>query len=252
VQLYRLSLATILQRKVWVVALLWLLLIPAVLPNIMSYNISLVQPARAQAVWVSLWLLSITWIFFQGARLGEDTARSGLGAYFSSVGVSKTRQLFQISGACSSFFLSLIVIAVAICLFTAMPGDSKQAEMWVMLNVQYGLLFFFVTAPLLLLSIALGSRLGTTVGYVVPLALVLYGLYGVNHMGSLLSGKDAGLEWLFVFSPHYHLADLTERMVFKQGSLVTSEFLQILGYFTGIGLVTSVISILCFRVKSLA
>jgi len=102
------------------------------------------------------------------------------------------------------------------------------------------------------LSIALGSRLGTTVGYVVPLALVLYGLYGVNHMGSLLSGKDAGLEWLFVFSPHYHLADLTERMVFKQGCLVTSEFLQILGYFTGIGLVTSVVSILCFRVKSLA
>lgn len=249
-QLYRLSLVTILHRKVWVVALLWLLLMPAVLPNIMSYNVSLIQPARAQAVWVSLWLISITWIFFQGARLGEDTARSGLGSYFLSAGVSKTRQLFQILGACSAFLLSMIVIAVIICLIFAVPSDSQQSDMWLMLNVQYGLLFLFVTAPLLLLSIALGSRLGATVGYVVPLALVLYGLYGVNHMGSLLSGKGAGLDWLFVLSPHYHLADLTERLVFKQGSLVTSEFLQILGYFTGIGLVTSVVSILCFRVKS--
>ena len=79
-QLYRLTLATIIQRKVWVVALLWLIALPLVLPNIMTYqNISHVQPARAQAAWVSLWGIAITWILFQAARFGDETARSGLG-----------------------------------------------------------------------------------------------------------------------------------------------------------------------------
>jgi len=251
-QLYRLTLATIIQRKVWVVALLWLIALPLVLPNIMTYqNISLVQPARAQAAWVSLWGIAITWILFQAARFGDETARSGLGAYFLSVGKSNTKQLFQIWAACMSFLLPLVVLTIAVCLFGAMPDNAAQAEMWLLLNSQYALLFLLVIAPLLLLAIALGSRMGGSVGYIVPVALVLYGLYGVGHLASIANTANGPvLNWMYVFSPHYHLADLTERLVFKQGSMVGSEFFQIVGYFVGIGSVTAVFSSLYFRAKS--
>ncbi|MBT8045131.1 MAG: hypothetical protein KJO79_09295, partial [Verrucomicrobiae bacterium] len=87
-QLYRLTLATILQRKVWIVAFLCALVLPVVLPYITPYesNPTLIAPARAQVAWISLWVISIAWVFFQAARFGDDTARSGLGAYFLSAG----------------------------------------------------------------------------------------------------------------------------------------------------------------------
>lgn len=251
-KLYRLTLATILQRKVWVVAILWLVLLPLALPNmIATVNESLVQPARAQAVWVSLWGIALTWVFFQAARCGDELSRSGLGSYFLSLGVSNVRQLGQLTLACLTFLVPLVMIAIVVCLLGAMPGDSKQAEMWLLLNVQYGVLFLSAVTPLLLLGVALGSRLGGAVAYIVPVAMALYGLYGVGSLASLAdSNGGAMLNWLYVISPHYHLADLTERLVFKHGSMVTSEFFQVLGYFAGMGLVLFGFSALYFKAKS--
>lgn len=251
-QLYRLTLATIIQRKVWVVAILWLLLLPMVLPNMMvSVNDTLIQPARAQAAWVSLWGIAMTWIFFQGARFGDEVSRSGIGSYFLSMGISNVRQLGQVTLACLTFLIPLVVLTIAVCLWGAMPSDPQQAEMWLLLNVQYAVLFLAAVIPLLMLSVALGSRLGGAVAYIVPLALVLYGLYGVNHLASLSdTNGGAVLNWMYVISPHYHLADLTERLVFKHGSMITSEFFQVLGYFAGIGLVLGAFSSLYFRAKS--
>jgi len=58
------------------------------------------------------------------------------------------------------------------------------------------------------------------------------------------------LDWLVVISPHYHLADLNERLVFRLGEMIWSEYLQILAYFLGLGLVMGSISALLFRAKS--
>lgn len=251
-QLYRLTLATMLQRKVWIIALLCALVLPLVLPYLTPHesNPSLIQPARAQAAWICLWVIAIAWVFFQAARFGDDMARSGLGSYFLSAGVSRVSQMMQIWLACLTFLLPLVAITVAVCLIGAMPSEASQAKMWIATNMQYGALFLLVTMPLMMLATAVGSRFGSTIGYLVPLSLSVYGMYGVGYLAMMTTVQNnALLDWLYVASPHYHLADLTPRLVFKHGSMLSSEFLHLVAYFVGIKLVLSMISTLCFQAK---
>lgn len=254
-QLYRLTLATILQRKVWIVAFLSVLVLPIILPYLTPYESSptLIEPARAQAAWVTLWVVSVAWVLFQASRFGDETSRSGMGAYFLSTGVTRISQMFQIWIACMTFLLPLVIVTVAVCLIGAMPGGEEQAKMWIATNMQYAALFCLVIAPLAMLAISLGSRFGGTVGYIVPVGLSVYGLYGVGYVGMMTSvQQNAFLDWIFVLSPHYHLADLTPRLVFKQGSMLSSEFLQFVVYFVGLKLVLTMISTMCFRAKQAA
>jgi hypothetical protein len=58
------------------------------------------------------------------------------------------------------------------------------------------------------------------------------------------------LDWLYVVSPHYHLADLTPRLVFKQGSMLSSEFLQLVVYFAGIKIVLAMFASLTFQPRA--
>lgn len=251
-QLYRLTLATIIQRKFWIVAFLGVLLLPIVLPYLTPYesNPTLIEPARAQAAWVTLWIVAVAWIFFQAARFGDETARSGMGAYFLSTGVSRVSQMMQIWFACMTFLLPMVLLTVAICLIGAMPGGKEQASMWVATNMQYAALFLLVTAPLAMLAISIGSRFGGTVGYIVPLCLSVYGLFGVGYLAMMTAVQEnIFLDWVYILSPHYHLADLTPRLVFKQGSMLSSEFLQLVAYFVGLKLILSMISTVCFRAK---
>lgn len=235
------------------IALLCTGLLPLVLPYLTTYesNPTLLAPARAQAAWVGLWLISMLWVFFQAARFGDDNARSGIGSYFLSAGVSSINQLFQIAAACLSFLVPLLVVAVAVCLLGAMPSDDAQANMWLTLNGQYALLFLVAVSPLVMLAVALGGRFGGTVGYLIPLGLLVFGVYGVGYLEMMSEARDSAfLDWLFVISPHYHLADLTPRLVFKMGSMVSSEFVGNLFYLTGVGLVWGAVAALSFRAKS--
>ena len=134
-----------------------------------------------------------------------------------------------------------------------MPQLEAEAKMWVTTNLQFALLFITAVAPLALLCIALGSRFGSLVGYVVPLTLCLYGLYGVNYVGMMirLPGDNVLLEWLYAVSPHYHLADLTPRLVFKMGSLPGESFGTLLTYFVGVTIVLIACSSTLFRTEPL-
>jgi len=173
-----------------------------------------------------------------------------MGAYFLSTGMSRISQMMQIWFACMTFLLPMVLLTVAVCLLGAMPGSKDQASMWIATNMQYAALFFLVIAPLAMLAISLGSRFGGTVGYIIPLCLSLYGLFGVGYLGMMTAVQEnVFLDWLYVLSPHYHLADLTPRLVFKQGSMLGSEFLQLVVYFVGLKLIISMFSTLCFRAK---
>jgi|GEM_PF-283709 hypothetical protein len=254
-QPYRITLATILQRKVWIIAILCVLVLPLILPYLTSYerNPSLIEPARAQAAWICLWVVALAWILFQAARFGDDSARSGLGAYFLSAGISRVSQMFQLWCACLTFLVPLVMVTVAVCLIGAMPSGDGQAQIWITTNLQYAALFLLVVAPLALVAISVGSRFGATVGYLLPLSLSLYGIYGVGYLAMMTSVQgNVVIEWLYVISPHYHLADLTPRLVFKHGTMLTSEFLHLVAYFIGIKLVLSMLSTICFQAKSAA
>lgn len=241
------------QRKVWIIALFCALVLPIVLPYLTPYesNPSLIEPARAQAAWGCLWVVTIAWLFFQAARFGDDTARSGLGAYFLSSGVSGLSQMMQIWLACLSFLLPLVLVALAVCFIGAMPSDSAQAQMWVATNLQYAALFLLVVTPLMMVAVSVGSRFGSTVGYLIPLCMSIYGMYGVGYLAMMTDAQsNLLLDWLYVVSPHYHLADLTPRLVFKHGSMLGSEFLQLVIYFAGIKMVLAMLSTLTFQPKA--
>ncbi|MDA0766377.1 MAG: hypothetical protein O3A87_03395 [Verrucomicrobia bacterium] len=253
--IFKLTLVTLFARKAWFFVLFAAILLPLTLPYLTPHetNIRLLEPARAQVAWSVAWFVAILWTFSSAARLGEANARTGLGAYFRSRGVGRFRQMLEIWLGCMVYLLPLVAVTVAVCLTTAMPQMDGEASMWVTTNLQFALLFLLAVAPLALLCIALGSRFGAMVGYVVPLTLCLYGLYGVNYLGMMirLPGENALLEWIYAVSPHYHLADLTPRLVFKLGSLPTETFGTLLTYFLGVTLVVATCSTTLFRTEPL-
>src|ERR1035437_872818 len=96
-RLFRLTLATLFQRKSWAICALAVCVLPFALPLISSATEKpiLVQPARILAAWDSLWVCAVVWGLFTAAREGEANAKSGLGEYFFTTGISATRQLFR-------------------------------------------------------------------------------------------------------------------------------------------------------------
>ena len=110
------------------------------------------------------WLIGIFWTLSQAARFGESNSRTGVGAYFRSQGVGPIRQIFGIWSAIMLFLLPVVVIAVVTCLVFAMPGDSKEATMWVWTNLQFAALFLITIGPLALLGVGVASRFGSLIG----------------------------------------------------------------------------------------
>lgn len=251
-RLFRLTLATIFQRKAWVICAFAVIVMPFVLPAISSASEKplLVQPARILAAWNTLWICSLVWGLFTAAREGESNARSGIGEYFLTTGVSGTRQLFQIWLAVFCFVAPLTVITALICQFTATPADPAERSMWWILNGQYAALFLLVIAPLLALATALASRFGGITGFCVTFLITLYGLYGVGYLDNMLKiEENPVLQSFLLFSPQYRFADLTQRLYFKSGALPTAAFWTMIVYFTGILAVYAGLSRVCFRTK---
>jgi hypothetical protein len=251
-RLFRLTFATILQRKAWAICVFAVICLPFVLPLISSATEKplLVQPARILAAWNTLWICTLVWGLFTAAREGESNAKSGIGEYFLTTGVSATRQLFEIWLAVFCFIAPLTVITALICQFAAGPADPVEHAMWWVLNTQYAVLFLLVVAPLLALATALASRFGGITGFSVTLLLTLYGLYGVGYLDQMLKVEaNQLLHSLWLFSPHYHFADLTQRLYFKTGALPAAAFWMMLLYFASILAVYAGISRLCFRSK---
>ena len=251
-RLFRLTFATILQRKAWAICAFAVIAMPFVMPWISSATEKplLVQPARVLASWNTLWICTLVWGFFTAAREGENNAQSGIGEYFLTTGVSATRQLFQIWLAVFSFVVPLTVLTVLICRFAAAPADPAEQSMWWIMNVQYAMLFLLVIAPLLALATALASRFGGITGFSVTLLITLYGLYGVGYIDQMLKQQsNSVLRGLWTFSPHYSFVDLTQRLSCKMGALPSGIFWTMILYFAGIFAVYTGISRLCFRIK---
>jgi len=251
-RLFRLTFATIFQRKAWAICAFAVIALPFVMPLISSATEKplLVQPARILAAWNTLWICSLVWGLFTAAREGENNAKTGIGEYFLTTGVSATRQLFEIWLAVFCFIAPLTLITALICQFAAAPADPVEHAMWGVLNAQYAALFLLVIAPLLALATALASRFGGITGFSVTLLITLYGLYGVGYLDQMLKLEaNPILRSLWVFSPHYRFADLTQRLYFKTGALPAEAFSMMLLYFAGILAVYTGISRLCFRTR---
>lgn len=254
-RLFKLTFATIFRRKAWAICLFAILALPFALPEISSASEKpvLVQPARIQAAWGTLFVCTMLWGFFSAARLGESNTRSGTGEYFRTTGLSATRQLFEIWLALFAYIVPMALVATGICLFAAMPADPAEKSMWWTLNLQYLTLFLLVMAPLLALACAIASRFGGISGFGITLFVTLYGLYGVGYLDNMLKVEaNSALQALWLYSPQYRFADLTQRLYFKTGALSSGVFVNMVLYFTAILAVHTGISRLCFRTSASA
>ncbi len=250
-ELYRLTLASILTRKTFLIFAFLLISLPFVLPVMTPWESkpSLVEPARAQTAWTLLWITALGWLLFQGATISDRWASHGILEYFTTVGVSRFGQIAQIFLSCVTVFAIFLGISFAISTFTAMPGDAVESKHWLITNVQYGFLFMLVTAPLLVLSISLGTRLNGAAAYAISAGLALYGLVGIGYLEVFLADNDNTLlNILYILSPHYHLSDLTSRLVFKLGALPMADLLKMTSYLGGLGIVILGVSYKLFRV----
>lgn len=251
-RLFRLTFATIFHRKAWTICAFALIALPFVLPLISSATERplLVQPARILAVWNILWICSLTWGLFTAAHEGENNAKSSIGEYFLTSGVSVTRQLFEIWLAIICFIVPLAIIAALVCQFGATPKDPVERSMWWILNAQYAALFIIVVAPLLILTISIASRFGGITGFAFTLLIAIYGLYGVGYLDNILRlESNPILHGIWLYSPQYRFSDLTQRLLFKDGALPTAAFWSMMAYFAGIAAVYIGIARLCFRPK---
>lgn len=252
-RLFKLTFATIFRRKAWAICLFAILFLPFALPYISSASEKpvLVQPARIQAAWGTLFVCTMFWGFFAAARLGESNTRSGTGEYFRTTGLSPTRQLFEIWLALFAFIVPFALAAVAVCVFAAMPSASTERSMWWTLNFQYLTLFLLVFAPLLALAMALASRFGGITGFGLTFFLTIYGLYGVGYLDNMLKLEaNSALQALWLYSPQYRFADLTQRLYFKTGALSGEVFANMVLYFTAILAVHAGLSRLTFRTSA--
>jgi len=191
----------------------------------------ILQPARAQAAWGYVWLALFTWLPFQAATLGRRLRVNGFLEFMKARGRHDGALYLQMGMAVSVWLLGLLVLACIICALFCSPKDPREAEAWRALLAQYGALVLASGTPLCLLGVALGTRAGEVVAYLVPVCLLFCGLIGASWLGPLLIGCELPayrIVWLLL--PHYHLADLTSRLVFKMGALTPSAFRDALVY----------------------
>ena len=250
--LFRLTLTTILTRKTFIVFAVMFLVLPLFLPVLVPWEEKpqLLEPARAQTAWGFLWLVAIGWVFHQGASFGDRWSAQGVLEYVRTLGTGKLSQLFQLWLSCLAFLGFFLAAVIGICLLTAMPADAKEASAWVVTNLQFAILFLLVVAPLLLLAIALGTRVNVAAAYVITAAIAVYGLYGMTFLKAFMADSGSSFfDVIYVLSPHYHVADLTTRLVYKMGALHWSTFFNIVLYLAGIGSIVSGAAMAIYREK---
>ena len=111
-----------------------------------------------------------------------------------------------------------------------------------------GLWLALAMGPLLLFATALGTRLNATAAYCITVGLAIYGLFGIAYLDFFLSQSgNPFFDLIFVVSPHYHLADLTDRLVFKMGALDFVAFATTSAYLAGLGCIVATASYFIYR-----
>ncbi|MCU0797834.1 MAG: hypothetical protein MUF31_18080 [Akkermansiaceae bacterium] len=243
------------RRKSWVICAFAVGVLPFLLPYVSAAaeNASLYKPALAQATWALAWICALGWGFFTAAHAGDKLAQSGTGEFFSAAGIRPWQQLLSVWLANLCFVAPLGIIAALVAIAGASPALADERAAWIATNFQYTVLFILAVGPLLALSIAIASRFGAIAGFFLSGSLAIYGLYGVGYLKLLTSLEDHPvLTWLARISPHYHLADPTERLRYKMGEIDWSGFPLLLAYFFGIALFLLALSRAVFRTRATA
>lgn len=251
--LFRLSTTGILVRKsCWLVLLVGILfawLAPLVTP--WEEKPVILQPARAQAAWIFAWIALFTWLPFQAASLGNRVRKQGLLEHMQAAGQNRINLCLQLNATILVWLAAVTLLAMIVCLAFCMPRTPADASNWSWLVLQYASLYLLAAVPLIMLGVALGTRTHEIIAFMVPISLLFFGLFGGIWLAPFLSQGDSAIgKLLWVLMPHYHLADLTQRLVFKEGPLPSAEFIRIAGVLALQGAALTLLGVCTFRTRS--
>ena len=212
----------------------WLILVFGVISSWLSPLLTsweeypvIFQPARAQAVWLYAWLMLFTWVPFQSAVYGRRVCITGLFEFFYAHGIRVNSLWLQLGASVMIWVGLIILLATLVCLGPCMPNQADDAIAWTQLVLQYAVLYGIVAVPVVLLSLALATRLGEVIGYLASVVWLSMGLFAAPFIEPILTeGNSPWGHGLWLLFPHAHLADLTPRLVFKMGPLPSADFLS--------------------------
>ncbi len=248
----RLYLSSLMARKVFLVFAVALPLLSIFLPSVAPAYLkpSLTEPARAQSAWILLWLVTVGWIFVEAPSTSHRWRRGGLFELLLPTmrgPFPRPRQLLLVSAGITLPAFILLLETVFICMFLCCPSDPGEAWRWRVTNLQYGILYLLVMAPLTLLAVSLGTLLNPVIAWIVVSTMLAYGLLVQESFAPFLSGGGPlSVLWQYAL-PHYHLADLTDRLVFKLGPLPTGTFVRFSAYFGGWGILLATFALVLYR-----
>lgn len=251
--LFRISLAGMFSRgSCWLMlagGIVFAWLGPLVTP--WEENPVILQPARTQAAWIYAWLVLFTWLPFQAAALGHRLRDEGMLEHLRAGGQSVWSLFIQLSSAVMVWMVATGLLALIVTAVFCRPLQPAEAALWVNLSLQYFALYCLSAAPLILLGIALGTCVSEVVAFLIPSGLLFAGLFGGAFLGPILADSQSPLfKALWVVLPHYHLADLTPRLVFKMGPLLSTDFLQSAACLGLQGAALAILGLCIFRTRS--
>jgi hypothetical protein len=197
------------------------------------------------------WLALFTWLPFQAAALGNRLRKEGLLEHFQASGQKRLNLCAQLNATILVWVAVVAVLAMVICLAFCLPSGAEDATRWFQLVLQYGVLYLLAAAPLVMLGVALGTRTHEVIAFLVPVSLLFLGLFGGLWLAPFFADGYSVVGRIFwILLPHYHLADLTPRLVFKMGPLPTADFLRTAGVLALEGLAFALVGLCTFRTRS--
>lgn len=214
-------------------------------------NPVILAPARAQAAWIYAWIALFTWLPFQATAFGHRLRVDGLLEHMRAAGQPTVSICLQITCAVVVWMVALGLLASVVAVAFCLPGHPQEAVLWIEVVLQYFALYALTAVPLLLLAVALGTRTSEVIAFLVPVGLLFTGLIGGAWLGPALADSHSSiLKALWLSLPHYHLADLTPRLVFKMGPLPAQDFLLTVACLGLQGTALSFLGIWMFRTRS--
>lgn len=192
-------------------------------------NPRLLQPARVQACWIYLWAVAATWLPYQSARIGSQFSKSGILEHLSVSGMRAPRMLFEMASAVLIWTTSALILLTLLMAYSCSPSRMAEAELWLTSLIQQVLLYALVTAPLSVIPASLATRFSHITASLMTTAVFLMGFTAHIWLYPITGQDNWGfLSSLWLAIPHYHLADLTDRLVFKMGPLEASVFVKVM------------------------
>ena len=197
---------------------------------------TLYQPALAQGAWQTLQWLNTLFLVSTFASLGQHARKGGIYDFLVARNITKKEIIIGISTL--GFLLSTVLAAIPAitCMLGAIPSTKELKTEWILLQLQSFSLYIVLGTMLSMLAFALAQRFSNLITTILLMAMFYYGMHGLNYVDMIrrnsLIDPTLGImfETIWALSPHFHLTDVNQRMIFRLGEMPVKSYFATITY----------------------